>query len=404
MGHMMGDTTLANFDLADPPSGFADDPFPWYAALQAQSPVHRLGDGSRLLSRHADCAAVYRDGRFSSDKTQLFRPKFGDSPLFEHHTTSLVFNDPPYHTRVRRTIAEALKPKNIQPVARRLEVFVAERLVELREWRERDLIEHFAAAVPVEIICTLLSVPASERGPLRRWSLAILGALEPAIDATAQCRGNAAVREFLAYLGDLIRHRRQHRSKDDTGVLQSLIDQTREGDLSELELLHNCIFLLNAGHETTTNLIGNGIHMLITHPDSARRLRQQPGLIRSAVEEVLRYQSPNQLGNRVAAASVEVAGQRFHAGDQVTLGIGAANRDGQEFADPHRFAIDRSPNRHLAFAAGPHACAGNSLARLEGRIAIGGFVRAFEGAELAEAPRYQQRLRFRGLKSLRVRL
>ena len=395
---------IRSFDLADPPPDFAEDPFPWYAALQAHSPIHGLSDGSWLLSRHADCAAVYRDARFSSDKTELFRPKFGDSPLYEHHTTSLVFNDPPYHTRVRRTIAEALRPRNIQPVARRLEAFVTERLAELRDRRECDLIEHFAAAVPVEIICTLLSVPASERGPLRRWSLAILGALEPSLDAAAQCRGNAAVAEFLAYLRDLVRHRRQHPSTDQAGVLQSLIDQARDGELSELELLHNCIFLLNAGHETTTNLIGNGIHMLINHPDSARQLRREPSLIRSTVEEALRYQSPNQLGNRVAAAPVEVAGHQFQAGDQITLGIGAANRDEREFPNPHRFAIDRSPNRHLAFAAGAHTCAGNSLARLEGRIAIGGFIKAFEGAELAEAPCYQQRLRFRGLESLRVRL
>ena len=395
---------VGRFDLADPPPGFTDDPFPWYAALQAHAPVHRLGDGSWLLTRHADCAAVYRDRRFSSDKTELFGPKFGDSPLYEHHTTSLVFNDPPYHTRVRQTIAEALKPKHIQPIARRLEAFVAERLAELREGGECDLIEQFAAAVPVEIICTLLSVPASERGPLRRWSLAILGALEPSVDAPAHCQGNAAVREFLAYLRDLIRHRRQHPPQDRWGVLQSLIDQTRDGELSEPELLHNCIFLFNAGHETTTNLIGNGIHMLLTHPDSARQLRRTPGLLRSAVEEVLRYQSPNQLGNRMASASVEVAGHRFEAGDQIVLGIGAANRDEREFPDPQRFAIDRAPNRHLAFAAGSHTCAGNSLARLEGRIAIGGFIQAFQGAELAEPPRYQPRLRFRGLESLRVRL
>ena len=395
---------IGNFDLADPPPGFADDPFPWYAALQERSPVHPLSDGSWLITGHADCAALYRNAKFSSDKTELFRPKFGDSPLYEHHTTSLVFNDPPRHTRVRRTIAEALKPKNIQPVVQRLEAFVAERLAQLRERREFDLIEHFAAAVPVEIICTLLSVPASERSPLRRWSLAILGALEPSIDAAQRCRGNAAVGEFLAYLRDLVRHRRKHPPEDQRSVLQSLIDQTRDGELSELELLHNCIFLLNAGHETTTNLIGNGIHMLITHPRSARRLRQEPGLIRLAVEEALRYQSPNQLGNRVAAAPVEAAGHRFQAGDQITLGIGAANRDGREFPDPQRFAIDRSPNRHLAFAAGPHACAGNSLARIEGRIAIGGFFKAFEAARLAEPPRYQQRLRFRGLKALRVQL
>ena len=396
---------ISAFDLAAPPPGFVADPFPWYAALQEQRPAHRLGDGSWLVTRHADCMAAYNNSdAFSSDKRDLFRPKFGDSPLYEHHTTSLVFNDPPRHTRVRETIINALKPKNIQPTVRALQRFVQRRLAELRERGEFDAVESFAAAVPVEIICTLLAVPDSERTHLRRWSLAILGALEPAISPRQAQLGNQAVREFLAYLRDLIAFRRRRPPNEPDSVLRTLMDQAEDGNLSELELLHNCIFLLNAGHETTTNLIGNGIHMLCRHGDSRRTLRRRPEVIRTTVEEILRFQSPNQLGNRQLREPVKVDGRSLQAGAQVILCIGAANRDPQAFAQPQTFNILRSPNRHLAFAAGIHACAGMSLARMEGRIALGAFFQAFAAPEICEEPEYQPRLRFRGLKCLAMRV
>ena len=397
-------TDLADFSLECPPPGFVSDPFPWYAALREQRPVHRLSDGSWLLTRHADCVAVYHGHAFSSDKHDFFRPKFGESPLYEHHTTSLVFNDPPYHTRVRETLVNALKPKNIQPAVAALERFVKERIANLREHGEFDAIEHFAAAVPVEIICILLSVPASERAHLRRWSLAILGALEPAISPEQARTGNQAVREFMAYLRDLIAYRRRRPAPEQYNVLRSLVEQADGGDLSEAELLHNCIFLLNAGHETTTNLIGNGIHMLALHGDARQRLRDYPGSIRQAVEEILRYQSPVQLGNRQVTAPVTVAGHDFQPGDQITLCIGAANRDPRAFANPETLDIDRTPNRHLAFAAGIHQCAGMSLARIEGRVALGAFFGAFEAPEIRIDPDYHPRLRFRGLKALEMRV
>ena len=392
------------FSLECPPEGFVTDPFPWYAALQERQPIHRLSDGSWLLTRHADCVAVYQSDAFSSDKRDFFRPKFGDSPLYEHHTTGLVFNDPPYHTRVRETIVNALKPKNIQPTVAALERFVRVRIDKLRERRDFDAIEDFAAAVPVEIICTLLAVPDSERSHLRRWSLAILGALEPAISPEQARIGNAAVREFLAYLRDLISYRRRCPAPERHNVLRSLIEQADGGELSEAELLHNCIFLLNAGHETTTNLIGNGIHMLSLHHGARRRLQAHPASIRLAVEEILRYQSPVQLGNRQATTPVTVGGHHFHSGDQVTLCIGAANRDPRAFANPQTLDIDRTPNRHLAFAAGIHTCAGMSLARIEGRIALGAFFEAFDAPEIRVVPEYHPRLRFRGLKALEMRV
>ena len=273
---------VERFDLTHPPAGFVDDPFPWYAALRQTDPIHRCPDGSYLVTRYDDCLQVYRNSNFSSDKRRLFKPKFGASPLFNHHTTSLVFNDPPYHTRVRATLAEALKPKTIEPTIVVLERVVAKLLDELAErfsgGNEVDLIEHFASRVPVEIISSLLTVPEEDRDNLRRWSLAILGALEPELTAEQLALGNRAVTEFLDYLRALVKYRRSHPSGAPNDVLATLTALHDRGELREAELLHNCIFLLNAGHETTTNLIGNGVHCLLHEPGAREQLRAPTGV------------------------------------------------------------------------------------------------------------------------------
>ncbi len=392
------------FDLRSLPQSFYDDPYPTYRALQQQDPVYRLPDGGWFLTRHADLDRVYRDTTtFTSDKRREFRPKFGDSPLYTHHTTSLVFNDPPLHSRVRRLIAGALTPRALAEMEPSLHALVQRLLDALPE--HADLVEDFAAAIPVEVIGNLLAVPHADRGPLRAWSLAILGALEPATPPGLLARGNAAVTEFTAYLGHLVADRRAHPGDPARDVLTRLIGTEADGErLSEAELLHNCIFILNAGHETTTNLIGNGIYLLLQWPDQHRRLQDEPGLIRTAVEEFLRFESSNQLGNRTAAADVELGGQAIPAGSTLTLGIGAANRDPAAFADPDRLDLARQPNRHLAFAAGPHQCVGMTLARLEGRIAIGEFVARFPRVRLRGEPCRGRRARFRGLTELPVAL
>ncbi len=390
------------FDLAHLTPGFLADPYPTYQALQKQAPVKRMPDGSVFLTRHADLSRVYRDTQaFSSDKAVEFRPKFGDTPLYEHHTTSLVFNDPPRHSRVRRLIAGALTPRAIAGMEAGL-VAVVDGLLDGLAARERaDLIADFAAAIPIEVIGNLLGVPTAERGPLRDWSLAILGALEPVVSPENADRGNRAVTEFLAYLETLVADRRACPGDPERDVLTRLLQPDAAGDrLTEAELLHNCIFLLNAGHETTTNLIGNGLVALVQHPAERAQLLADPGLARNAVEEVLRFESSNQLGNRITAAPVELGGTAFPAGTRITLCIGAANRDPDVFADPDRFDIGRSPNRHLAFAAGIHQCAGMSLARLEGAVAIGRFVARFPRYALAGAPVRGMRARFRGFASV----
>ncbi len=395
-----------SFTLRALPPEFYADPFPSYRALRDHAPVKWMPDGTLLISRWADLDRVYRDTRtFSSDKTVEFAPKFGPTPLFEHHTTSLVFNDPPLHTRVRRLIIGALTPRAISGMEPAL-VGLVDRLLDLMAAQgEADLIEDFAAAIPIEVIGTLLGVPVEERAPLRGWSLAILGALEPVVRPEIAARGNAAVTEFLDYLRGLVARRRAAPRDPATCVLTRLIQGEESGDrLTEQELLHNCIFLLNAGHETTTNLIGNGLEVLLRHPAELRRLRAEPGLIGTAVEEVLRYESSNQLGNRSAALDTAIDGVAVPKGTLITLCIGAANRDPAQFPDPERFDVGRTPNRHLAFAAGAHQCAGLALARLEGRVAIARFLARFPGYALAAPPVRGGRARFRGFLNLPVRL
>ena len=375
--------------------GFLDDPFPRYHALRRFAPLKRLPDGSVFVSRYADVALCYRDPRMSSDKKAEFGPKFGiGTPLYRHHTTSLVFNDPPLHTRVRKLLAAAFTP--------RIEAVVDGLLAEHAERGRMDLVEDFAFRLPVEVICDMLGVPTGERTPFRRYSLAILGALEPVAGPERQAAGNAAVAEFFAYLDGLIAERRK-RPPDDRDVLGTLIHGEVDGErLSHDELVQNCIFLMNAGHETTTNLIGNTVDALLRFPDELERLRADPGLIKSCVEEGLRFESSNQLGNRRVMADIEIGGERLAAGTYIHIGIGAANRDPAQFADPDRFDAGRESNRHFAFGSGMHMCLGAVLARMEGTIAIGRLVSRLDG--LARDGNFERggRARFRGFSKYPV--
>ena len=391
---------VRDFQLTRLPSGFVDDPYPWYALLREESPLHELEDGAFFLSRYEDVVAVYRDARASSDKKVEFKPKFGDSPLYEHHTTSLVFNDPPLHTRVRSLMMGALNQRAIARMEAGVVQLVEGLLDELAEKRTVDYIADFAARIPVEVIGNLLDIPREERGPLRAWSLAILSGLEPRPTAQMLATGNRAVVEFKAFLDTLIEARRRKPGDAQSDVLTRLIYGEKDGArLSGVELHHNCIFMLNAGHETTTNLIGNGLWLLLQHPDQLERLRADPALVASAVEEMLRYEGPIQLNNRRVIAPMDLAGTRLPGGTLLTLCIGAANRDEREFAGADRFDVGRKPNRHVAFGQGDHACAGMNVARMEGRIAFRMLLERFASLEPAGQPERDRRVRFRGLRN-----
>lgn len=402
----MADPELARaFELSDLPAGFVDDPFPLYHALLEHAPVKRFSDGSIMLSRFDDLDRVYRDTTaFSSDKKVEFWPKYGDTPLYEHHTTSLVFSDPPLHTRVRKIMVGALNPRALAAMEPGLVALVERLIAALDEKDDADLIEDFASAIPVEVIGNLFDIPRAEREPLRDWSLAILGALEPVLTKEQEERGNRAVTDFKAYLKDLADERRRKPGDPATDVLTRLIEGVGGEKLTETELLQNCIFILNAGHETTTNLIGNALASLDAWPDERRRLIADPSLVTTAVDEFLRFESPNQLGNRMSTEPVEFHGEAIPAGTPIHLCIGAANRDPRQFPDPDRLDIARKPNKHHAFAGGPHLCVGFSLARMEGRIAVTRFLERFPDYQLTGNAVRNGRVRFRGYASLPARL
>ena len=391
-----------DFDLEKLTPEFYANPYPTYRALRENEPVKRMPNGSYFLTRYDDLVTAYKLTKvFSSDKKKEFAPKYGASLLYDHHTTSLVFNDPPAHTRVRRLIMGALSPRAIAGMEPDLVALVERLLDGITAKGSVDLIDDFAAAIPIQVIGNLLDVPLEEREPLRDWSLAILGALEPVISAEVFARGNKAVKDFLAYLEILVERRRSKPGNPERDVLTRLIQGEGNGEdngerLTEKELLHNCIFLLNAGHETTTNLIGNGLVALSGNAAEKTRLIEHPDMIKTAVEEILRFESSNQLGNRMTTEPVELGGVTLAAGTPVTLCIGAANRDPAQFTDPEKLDIGRTPNRHLAFATGAHQCAGMALARLEGAIAISRFLARFPNYTLNGPPVRGGRARFRG--------
>jgi len=400
----------ASFDLRSLPPDFYANPYPVYAWLREHEPIKRMPDGSYFLTRYADLVAVYRDAQtFSSDKKVEFTPKYGaGAPLLEHHTTSLVFNDPPLHTRVRKLIMGALTRRAIADMEPGLITLVDGLLDAIEAGGGGDLIEDFASAIPVEIIGNLLGVPHADRGPLREWSLAILGALEPKLTQEQEALGNHSVSEFAAYLQTLVAERRKNPGDPEHDVLTRLIQGEDAGEtLSETELLQNCVFILNAGHETTTNLIGNALVALQEWPGARAHLLskvKQPAQepqgpeadLAVEIDEFLRFESSNQLGNRRALKACQVGGVELPEGALLTLCIGAANRDPAQFDHPEQLDLTRANNRHLAFGFGIHQCAGLSLARLEGRIAVGRFLQRFPDYRLSAAPTRGGRARFRG--------
>jgi cytochrome P450 len=389
-----------DFDLKRLPDSFYDDPYPTYRALREHAPVKRLADGGVFLSRYADVVAVYKDtATFSSDKHEEFFPKYGASPLFEHHTTSLVFNDPPLHTRVRRLIAGALTPRHIAAMEQRLIERVdslPRRDVGARARRRRSIcIGRFASAIPVEIIGNLLAVPSEERAPLRDWSLAILGARSSRrsrraararqragarVPALPQGAGRAAPRRARRSRGRRPdpAHRRRGRRDAERGRAAAQLHlpaQRRPRDDDQPDRQRPRLPARLAGPEGDCSRAGARAH----------RRRGVP-----ALRELEPARQPDHdLRDRDRRRRPRAA----HVGDD-------RHRRGQPrpepFADPDRLDIARTPNRHVAFGSGIHQCVGMGLARLEGRVAIGRFLARFPNYRLAAPPLRQRRARFRG--------
>lgn len=398
---------MADFDLNAIDRGFIENPFPTLRRLRAESPVHWNPDGSVYLTRHADCLKVYQSRDMLSDKTEEYGRKFGECPLHTHHTTSLIFNDPPYHTTVRRLISSAFTPRKLAEMEPLIEAIIDRLLDQVEDLGELDLIADFAMTLPTEIISFMLGIPDEYRSKLRGFSLAILGALDPVVPPERMAAGNAAVTEFSAILSDLIDHRRANPDGAAQGeVLESLIFGEHDGrTLTQEELIQNCIFLLNAGHETTTSMVGNSVGILLDNPDQHRLLRSETGLINTAVEEFLRVQSPLQIGNRLAGEDITLAGgEVLPKGTFIHTSIGGANRDPAVFDDPDRVDITREKNRHIAFITGIHVCLGATLARMEGRLALGRLVSRFPKLAANGEREVLGLARFRGYTRFPVRV
>ena len=393
------------FDLQNVSEDYLVDPYRVLAELRAQSPVHKNTDGTFVLTCYADIVQTYRDPMiWSSDKRATFKPKFGNTPLFEHHTNSIVFIDPPDHTRIRRLFQSAFTRKALAAFVPRITNLVDEYLNRLEDQRQMEIVEEFSFRLPIEVVCDLLGVPRQDREFIRGWANAILTALEPTLVQKQLDDGNQAVVDFKQYLRDLIAYRRAHpHDAQDTEVLTILADAEADGKrLTEIELLHQCIFMLNAGHETSTNMITHGIHEMLLNPDQIGLLSEHPDLIEPMVEEVLRYQAPIQINNRRANSDQILSGVTIPADTTVHMMINAANRDPAQFSNPDRFDITRRPNRHLSFGLGVHICAGNALARVEAQIAFQRLFRRFPKLALTIPAVIAPRLRFREVSSLHV--
>jgi cytochrome P450 len=376
------------------------DPNPLYHRLRELDPVHRSPAGVWVLTRHADATAVLRDPRFSSNPGHLHgaRPQVGPRRL---DTRVLLFLDPPDHTRIRSLVSKAFTPNRVRQLRPRVEALVGELLDRVEQQGSPELIADLAYPLPVSVICELLGVPAVERDQFRRWSSDASRLLDRDIDLDEQAmeRGTAAIAGFTEYFIALIGERR-NQARDD--LLSALIAAEEAGErLSWEELLSTIILLFLAGHETTVNLIGNGALALLRHPDQLERLRRDPAIGPSAVEELLRYDSPVHVTARIATTEVAVGGTAIEPGEQVIVLVAAANRDPAVFPDPDRLDLGRPDNRHLSFSAGMHYCLGAALARLEGEVALRELVRRFPRLELAHPePAYRDHLVLRGLRAL----
>ncbi len=378
-----------------------EDPYPLYRALRERDPVHRSPDLPMwVLTRHRDVAAVLRDPRVSVDERRI--DGYQPPPEAEGVARSMLFTDPPDHTRLRALVNTVFTPRRVQALRPRIEAIVETALARAAERGEMELIDELAYPLPVNVIATMLGVPTEDWPRFRNWSAALVRSLDPIehLSATVQQEIVAARRSLADYLREIARERARA-PRDD---LISALVKAGEGSLSEPELLAMLVLLLVAGHETTVNLIGNGTLALLLHQEEMGRLRDHPELDEVAVEELLRWDSPVQLTGRLALEDMEVDGHRVRRGEFLLLLLGAANRDPEEFRDPERLDLSRSPNRHLAFGRGIHFCLGAPLARLEGRVAITALVRRFPGLHLAGEPQRGETITLRGLRRLPLAL
>ncbi len=380
----------------------AQDPYPTYAKLRGRDPVHR----SRLMdawvfSRFADADAILRDHRhFSSDpRKRVASGRRASLPNVEE--PSMLFLDPPDHTRLRALVNKAFTPRAVAALEPHIRELMTTLLDAVDDPAAFDLMEAVAKPLPVIVIAEMLGIPPEDRAQFAVWSDQRARILEPTLSPEERETADAAMRSLDEYLVPIISERKAD-PKDD--IISALAQAEEEGDkLTERDVLIMLRLLLVAGNETTTNLIGNGVLALLRHPDQLAALREDPGLIPSAVEELLRFDSPVQVDMRSVLDDCDVNGFPLRRGDSVVMLLGAANRDPDRFEAPDRLDVRRGDQNHLAFGRGIHHCLGAPLARLEGRVVLEALIERFESMRLTEdRPAFRSSVVLRGLQSLPV--
>lgn len=405
----MGDATkLADWDLtAEELFGPENkrDPHPLYHRLRREAPVWQNPDFDELiLTRWADCESVLRDPRWSSDPSHSNMPDDMRAVIGNTGVRTLLFMDPPDHTRLRRLVSKAFTPRAIEQLRGHVGEIFDSLMASWQDGEPFEIMSGLAYPLPVIVICELLGVPVDDRHQMHGWSSDASRLLDfSQIDEETAMKGLVAAMNFINYFNGLFEERRAQ-PRDD--LLTALVKVEEQGDhLSEEELRSMVLLLFVAGHETTMNLIGNGLFAMLTHLDQWERLVSDPPLVTSAVEESLRFDGPVHLTGRIATTELEVAGHQVPRGGQVVTLLAAANRDPAKFPDPDRFDVGRTDNAHLTFSHGIHYCLGAALARLEGQVVFDRLVRGYPDLRLACDPaevEYRDHFVLRGLKSLPV--
>ncbi|HYN75511.1 MAG TPA: cytochrome P450 [Candidatus Limnocylindria bacterium] len=390
--------SLAAFDLGDP--DVVRDPYPVLEGLRsAGSPVWHTGLGLWLAARHQDADAVLRNRRLG----RIFSPREPDD-VWETfnwlHTDSILDSEPPKHTRLRSLVAKAFARGHVERLRPRVHELAAQ-LLDAADPRGFDAIAAYAEPLPVMVVGELLGVPPEEQEPLRPWSQAIVKMYEYARTADDEERARTACAEFAAYVVELADRRRAQPGDD---LVTHLVQVEEAGErLTERELVATCVLLLNAGHEASVNGFGNGLVALLQRPDQWQRLVTEPAAVAAtAVDEMLRYDSPLQLFERTATEDVEIGGVLVRHGQRIAALLGSANRDGEAFDGPDDFDVGRDPNPHLAFGAGIHFCLGAPLARLELQITVPLLAQRFPDLHLVGVPRLRPTFVLRGYETVDV--
>ena len=402
----VADADALLMELVATPEGRAD-PYARYATLRCLSPVHRSGFGFWVLTRYDDCQHLLRHPNVGKDFSQavsalgLSEEHQAEQAVFRDDHSNMLFADPPDHTRLRGLASRAFTPRTVEALRPQVVALVDE-LIDGFGGGEVDVMDALAFPLPVTVIGEMLGVPVEDRARFRPLVRASTALLELTITPEALTEATAASATMEQYFTELVAERRA-RPRDD--LLTKLIHAEDEGDrLSEIELVSTAILLFAAGFETTTHLIGNGLLALLQHPDQLARLRHDRALVRPAVEELLRYDSPVQITARTAYEDIGIAGHTVPSGTTVLALLGAANRDPARFTDPERFDVGRSEGPALSFGSGIHYCLGAALARLEGQIVLDRLLERFATWELVGGqPQHRDSLTLRGLVDLRVR-